>query len=365
MNSSFRLAAVVLAAAFASTAWADDIDDVADQPDAWYTSDEGRRVLNNVVAWQQPTGGWWKAYDVTQPHGPEDRDPQGGLSTFDNKATWSELRVLAKAYTLTEEPTYRDAFTRGLRATLDAQYANGGFPQQFPPPDNYGAAVTFNDDAMTNVLHLLRDIGEGDAPFRFVPEELRREAAAAFERGLQCVLDSQIRVNGKRTVWCAQHDAETLEPVMARSYELPSFSGSESASLVMLLMSVESPDDEVKQAVESAVAWFHAHRLRGIRLERFDVPDAPRGFDVRVVEDANAPDLWARFYDLETGEPYYADRDGVKVDALDKIGIERRTGYAWLRPFGAKVMDAYPAWATRHGLDPDPAAARSHPAETR
>ena len=354
--------AALLVLAVSNATLADTIDDVDDKPDAWFTSDEGRQILDNVLSWQQPTGGWWKSYDVKE-HRPASADPgHDGRSIFDNKATWTEMRVLARAFQLTGEPNYRDAFERALQATFDAQYANGGFPQEFPPPqDGYANDITYNDDAMANVLRLLRDVGDGREPFGFVEDARRSRARTALQKGIQCVLDTQIKIDGKRTVWCAQHDETTLEPSKARSYELPSLSGSESADLVMFLMSLEDPSNEVKQSIESAVAWFESSRMQGIRLERSDAPDAPRGFDYRVVEDANAPDLWARFYDLDTGMPYYSDRDGVKVDSIDKIGVERRTGYAWLRPFGRKVLNAYPQWAQEHGLNPDPAAARAHP----
>ena len=51
---------------FASSALADDITKFRDRPDAWFTSDEGKRFLDNVLTWQNKNGGWWKAYDVDQ-----------------------------------------------------------------------------------------------------------------------------------------------------------------------------------------------------------------------------------------------------------------------------------------------------------
>ena len=34
-----------------------------DKPDGWFRSDDGQRVLDNVLSQQWPAGGWWKAYD--------------------------------------------------------------------------------------------------------------------------------------------------------------------------------------------------------------------------------------------------------------------------------------------------------------
>ena len=73
-------------------------------------------------------------------------------------------------------------------------------------------------------------------------------------------------------------------------------------------------------------------------------------FDVVVVEDPTAPPLWARFYDLDTGKPYYCGRDGVKKSSLAEIEIERRGGYAWLRPWGERLLKEYPKWAKKNGV---------------
>jgi PelA/Pel-15E family pectate lyase len=79
---------------------------------------------------------------------------------------------------------------------------------------------------------------------------------------------------------------------------------------------------EVIAAVEGAVAWFEAAKITGIRLKE-------RGSERVLVEDSGAPPLWARFYDLKTGQPFFCDRDGVPKSTIAEIGSERRDGYAW------------------------------------
>ncbi|MBR1558158.1 MAG: hypothetical protein IJ647_10475, partial [Prevotella sp.] len=43
------------------------------------------------------------------------------------------------------------------------------------------------------------------------------------------------------------------------------------------------------------------------RLEKYK---ADGKSDIRLVEDSAAKPLWARYYDLEKGEPFFCDRDG-------------------------------------------------------
>lgn len=356
------LAAVPLPAAAQSVS----VAKLTDQPDEWFKG-EGRRIVDNIVTWQNANGGWWKAYDATQPRPNQSSDGKDGkdvpkedgnstwetTSTFDNSATHSELRILARAYRVLKDEKYKQAFDRGMKFIFDAQYPNGGWPQRFPLQDNYGRHITFNDEAMTDVMRLLKDIAEGKEDFAWVDSQMRQRAAGAFDKGLECILDAQIKVNGKLTVWCAQHDAQTLEPVQARSYELPSLSGGESASIVLLLMDIENPRKRVKQAVQAAVRWYEDSKLTGIREVRKPDPRSPKGFDVEVVQDPSAPPLWARFYDLETGKPFFSGRDGVKKSSLAEVEFERRSTYAWLRPWGEKVLKAYPKWARKHGVSPE------------
>ena len=49
-------------------------------------------------------------------------------------------------------------------------------------------------------------------------------AAAAVTRGVQSLLELQVKVDGEPTVWAAQYDPLTLQPVSARRYELAALS---------------------------------------------------------------------------------------------------------------------------------------------
>jgi hypothetical protein len=55
--------------------------------------------------------------------------------------------------------------------------------------------------------------------------------------------------------------------------------------------------------------------------------------------------MWARFYEIGTNRPIYADRDGVAKRELADIGYERRNGYAWLGTWPQRLLETeYPAW---------------------
>jgi PelA/Pel-15E family pectate lyase len=313
-----------------------------DKPDAWFAGDEAKRIAENILSHQADAGGWPKNIDTTAAPFRGERNQL--KPTFDNSATTDELRFLARAYQATRDQRCRAAVEKGVDYILKAQYSTGGWPQFHPPPKSYHRYITFNDDAMVRLLEFVRETYTLER-YEFLGSERRAAARRAFARGIDCILKCQIKVDGKLTAWCAQHDEKDYRPRPGRTFELVSLSGAESVSVVRLLMSLEKPGPEVVTAVEGAVAWFESAHLKGIRVELHKDDRSPTGKNKVVVKDASAPPMWARFYEIGTNKPLFADRDGVARYDLAAIGYERRNGYAWLGYWPRKLLQReYPAW---------------------
>ena len=198
---------------------------------------------------------------------------------------------------------------------------------------------------MIGALEVLSTVAQKDRDFSFVPDPIRLRCGKAVENGTGFILRSQVRIKGRLTVWCAQHERKTLLPAGALSYELPSLSGHESVGIVRFLMRIEKPDERTRNSIESAVAWFKGAKLTGIRQALVDAPGTPKGTDKKIIRDPDAPPLWGRFYDLQNEKPFFCSRDGIPRDSIDKISYERRNGYSWLGEYarGLIVRD-YPNW---------------------
>ena len=225
---------------------------------------------------------------------------------------------------------------------LAAQFPNGGFPQVYPLEGGYHDAITYNDNALINVLGLLQDIAGGEGSYAFVPADARQRAAASVQRGIGCILACQITANGHRTVWCQQHDALTLEPASARNYEMPSQSGSESDDVMLFLMALPDPSPAVVAAVHAAAAWFEKVTIRGFAYRM--VPNVGRS----LVADEKAGPLWARYYEIGTDRPLFGDRDKSIHDKVEEISAERRNGYQWFNGGAAQALERYAKWAPAH-----------------
>ena len=311
------------------------------------------QVAETVLLYQRSSGGWPKNYDRNEKLSKQQRlevlaEKEKNDAMIDNGATHREIRLLTDAYRKTQDKQFQDAVLRGITYLLNGQYKNGGWPQRFPKPQGYARHITFNDDAMISVMSLLRDISDDRKTFPFVSPKTRLQCAEAVARGTACILKCQIQVNGKLTAWCAQHDEKTFQPRKARSYELASLSGHESVNIVRFLMEIEEPSQEIIQSIEGAVRWFDQVKLTGIREVRVKDLDKPGGHDKIVVQDAKAPPLWARFYDIKTNTPIFSSRDGIPRKTLAEISHERRNGYSWLGQFARDLLAKdLPAWRKR------------------
>ena len=108
--------------------------------------------------------------------------------------------------------------------------------RNFPDFSNYRSQITYNDNAMVNVLNVLYDAVYKKNDLDIIDEVYANRAVDAIVRGVQCILKTQLKQNGKLTAWCAQYNAKTLQPEMARKFELASLSGSESVGIVRFFM---------------------------------------------------------------------------------------------------------------------------------
>ena len=299
-------------------------------PKSHYASDEARTTAEAVLSYQVPSGGWSKA--VGYNHGPR---PPGTswvhqeqtyhyAGTFDNRSTTEQIHFLALMYEATQNPAYRDATLRGLQYVYQSQYPNGGWPQCYPLEGAYHDAITLNDSAMTNVLDLLFMAAEGKAGFGWLDKVQRAKAQEIFERGLATLLKLQVRYNDKPSVWAAQYDVFTLQPVSARGFEPEGLSGgAESIETVRFLMKLPHPSKDVIASIEGALQWFASHKLT-----------APDG-GVR----------WARFYDLQHQLPFYpGKKDGRCWPDYDQMIKANPGGYDF---FGTKAGDLIGKWADK------------------
>ncbi len=321
---------------------------------AFFKTEQAHLIGEQILMYQRCTGGWPKNTDLVTPFTPEKTaevlagKSRTDDSTIDNNATTMEMKFLARLNDVVPDARYGEAFTRGVEFLLSGQYDNGGWPQFWPDPKGYQVHITYNDNAMVNTLELFQGVLSGERPYRgLVDDATCEKLRASVAKAVDVILATQIVTDGQPTVWCQQHDRDTYAPAKARAYELPSYCSQESANILKLLMSLPEPDDRVKRAIHGGMKWFDTTKIRGMRLVR-DTDDTGEIVITRLVADATAPTMWARYYDLENCLPYVCDRDGVPRRTLEEIGLERRNGYGWYDERPAEIFEIYDRWADRY-----------------
>lgn len=301
-------------------------------------------LADNYITWQMDHGGWDKKIDGKTAWTEGQKKNKGSgwtgkngelIGTIDNEGTYTQIRHIAAVYREVPDAKYQESVLKGLDFLFNLQYESGGFAQVYPKRGNYSDMVTFNDNAMINVLYMLEDALYGRYPFDsdIIPADYKAKLQDSIDRAVDYILKSQITSQGKLTAWCAQHDPVTYEPVAARAYELASISGCESVPVILFLMNQEQTP-EIKTAVEAAIAWLKESELTDIEYVR-------KTSDGNYFKTTAGHRNWYRFYEIDTNLPIFCDRDGVMKHDIMEIGEERRHGYAWAGDWAKKLLPAY------------------------
>lgn len=200
----------------------------------FYTA--AKAAADALVAGQHPRGGWnyvidtageeslkdWYAKIGGNAWRLEEYHRYYGNATFDDAGTAEASQLLLRVYLEKRERKYRAPLDKAIQFVLDAQYANGGWPQRFPFVENggihghadYTPYITFNDDvAGENIEFLLyahQALGSNDA--RLVD---------AIERGMDIYVKTQQPM--PQPAWGLQHFPDTLKPAPARTIEPQAF----------------------------------------------------------------------------------------------------------------------------------------------
>lgn len=347
----------------------------------WYRTAYALQTAEAIISYQMPNGGWGKnlpmhdhirkagesfignniSHYLSKDDFDTPKDPYWNyFGTLDNDATTTQLHFLALVISATnpeQNINYKAAFYRGINYLLQSQYPNGGWPQVWPLQGGYHDAITFNDNSVNKAAEVLEGISMGTYPYAFTPSELRAVAATRVAKAITCILECQIKVDGCLTVWCQQHDALTLKPTSARNFEPASQCSDESANVVISLMGLSNPSSSVLVSINQAVSWFKKTAIYNHEWQRRANGGAvgvnlPKGVSqvsgTHFVSKSGAAPIWARYYEIGTDRPIFADRDKTIHDHVEDLSLERQHGYSWYTGRCTEMLDRYDTWKKTH-----------------
>ncbi|WP_426478955.1 pectate lyase [Chryseobacterium sp. CBSDS_008] len=319
-----------------------------------YSAQAKDTLAEKMMIYQLPNGGWGKQLvdkSVVNYTLPVDKallkkikSTGDDHATIDNNATSREINALIKAYSATKNPEYVQAAERGIRYLILMQYDNGGFPQYYPNTGLYRKQITYNDNAMINALTVLYNVAEAKGDFSAVSSSLKEKSKTAVQKGIECILKTQVLQKGIPSIWADQYNEITLQPDKARAFEPVSLATGESVGIVRFLM-LQPVTPEIEKSIKAAIQWFRKNKIEGYSYN----VTKQNGKTVRVLaEDKNAV-IWARFYDIHSNKPLFGDRDGSIKYNYNDVSEERRNGYSWFGDFAEKLLaKEYPKWLEKN-----------------
>ena len=222
-------------------------------------------------------------------------------------------------------------------------YNNGGIPEYFPLQGYHFDNICLNDGAFINYLRCCDFILNTEIKNE-INESKINLLKQNYIKALNCILELQITINGKKTIWAQQYGPVTLLPTSARSFEKVSLCSLESAQLLIYLMSLPDPDSKTKAAISDGCRWFQQNAISNYKQV------INNGHVTIVTNLNNKRNLYSRYYDLENNDPIFFDRDNnnYSLDTFNDIPIERRNGYTWLGCWGNYLLEIYTFWETIH-----------------
>ncbi len=244
-----------------------------------------KEAASALIKGQNELGGWeHKIYF--------DR-PKGKAVSFDDNQTQSAISFLMALDQEIDQLQLTEAVEKALDMMLESQLDNGGWPHRYPWQGNYHDYATFNDHGINDCIRVMIEA------YSFYGSEALRNSLLKVGRFLMI---SQLPP--PQPGWAQQYN-EYLQPAWARTFEPPAVCPLASVYNINSLIDLyqHTGKGQFLEPIPDAIQWLKASRL-------------PNG-------------KWGRFLEIGTNKPLYYDRGRIRVDSLQQLSLERRTGYGY------------------------------------
>lgn len=213
--------------------------------------------------------------------------------SFDDNQTQSAISFLMALDQEMDSPVLSKAVEKALRMMIESQLDNGGWPHQYPWQGNYHDYATFNDQGINDCIRVMI---EADGFYK------KEEISKSLRKVGRFMMISQLPP--PQPGWAQQYN-EFLQPAWARSFEPPAVCPSASVNNINSLIDLfeYTGSRQYLEPIPDALKWLKESRL-------------PNG-------------KWGRFLELGTNKPLYYDRGRIRVESVEELSLERRTGYGY------------------------------------
>jgi hypothetical protein len=281
-----------------------------------------RAAADALIRGQNKHGGWDHTINFA--------DLSNETVSFDDDQSQSAISFLLALNQEIKDERLAAATRRALDMMIRTQLDNGAWPHLYPPRGNYHDYATFNDGGINDCVRVMIEAYALNPQDQAIGHSLRR--AARF------MIISQLPP--PQPGWAQQYN-EFLQPAWARTFEpasaCPAVTIRNVGTLIDLYLALG--DATLLEPIPDALRW-----LREIRL--------PNG-------------KWARFVEIGTNHPLYYDRGRIRVNSVEELHPERRTGYAYETDLSAQLAAGTKRYERALQLGRKGLAKAEHPVLTR
>ena len=242
-------------------------------------------AANALILGQNDLGGWEHKIFFDR--------PKGRRVSFDDNQTQSAISFLMALDQEIDRPSLTKAIEKALEMMLESQLENGGWPHMYPPQGNYHDYATFNDNGINDCIRVIME-----ASSNYNNDDYKK----SLQKVGRFMMISQLPP--PQPGWAQQYN-EYLQPAWARAFEPPSVCPAASLRNI------------------NTIIDLYEHTGNRTYLEV--IPDA-----IRWLKESKLPNgKWGRFLELGTNKPLYYDRGRIRVESMEQLSLERRTGYGY------------------------------------
>jgi hypothetical protein len=256
-----------------------------------------REAAAALIRGQNKHGGWDHTINFA--------DLSNETVSFDDNQSQSAISFLLALNRVVSDESISGAVQRALEMMGKTQLDNGGWPHLYPPRGNYHDYATFNDGGINDCIRVMIEAYRLNQHDPGIERSLRKVA--------RFMMISQLPP--PQPGWAQQYN-EFLQPAWARTFEPPSVCPAVTVRNIQTLIDlyVALGDETLLEPIPDALRWLEEIRL-------------PNG-------------KWARFVELGTNKALYFDRGRVRVQSIEQLHPERRTGYGYETNLTAQLAAA-------------------------
>ncbi len=252
-----------------------------------------------LIRGQNEFGGWEHKIHFNK--------PKGKRVSFDDDQTQRAISFLMALDQEVDLPVLSASIEIALDMMLRAQLPHGGWPHRYPADGSYHDYATFNDQGINDCIRVMIEAHRNYGTQKYLESLIK---AGRF------LMISQLPP--PQPGWAQQYN-EFLQPgesAWARSFEPPAVCPSASLHNVQSLIDLylHTGQQGYLEAIPDVLRWIGESKLSN--------------------------GLWGRFLEIGTNKPLYYDRGRVRVNTVEELSLERRTGYGYETDLTAALENA-------------------------